>query len=339
MVKVGVLKSALKRHIEEQKGQKVKNSRAKKLQIAENSTNQDRDNAEAPQLVHVEAEKDFEDNSSENDEEVESEGEEMALSDADSLILNANDDVDIVPYQRMTINNRSALAQKYKSICRPYSSLKFSDHQVVISSEAVNIKDVNDDLSRELAFYKQALEAAQNGKKLFVNEGVPFTRPTDYFAEMLKTDQHMDKVKNKLVEDATAKKASETARKQRDLKKFGKQVQMAKLQEREKSKKDTLDKIKTLKRKRGGEDLTTNDDFDVALDTASKKEEKKRPKVSRKKRDEKFGFGGKKRYSKSNDAKSSGDIDGFSVKKMKGTGPKKAGGVKKRLGKSRRAKN
>ena len=58
----------------------------------------------------------------------------------------------------------------------------------------------------------------------------------------------MEKVKAKLVEEASAKKASAEARKLRDLKKYGKQVQIAKLQERQKAKRETLDKIKTLKR-------------------------------------------------------------------------------------------
>ena len=52
----------------------------------------------------------------------------------------------------------------------------------------------------------------------------------------------------------------------------------------------------------------------------------------RQKKDEKFGFGGKKRFSKSTDAASTADLRGFSAKKMKG----KPG--KQRLGKSRRAK-
>ena len=38
------------------------------------------------------------------------------------------------------------------------------------------------------------------------------------------------------------------ARRQRDLKKFGKAVQVAKLQERDKAKRDTMDKINALKR-------------------------------------------------------------------------------------------
>ena len=49
----------------------------------------------------------------------------------------------------------------------------------------------------------------------------------------------------------------------------------------------------------------------------------------RQKNDHKFGFGGKKRFSKSGDAASSADIRGFSASKMKGKA--------KRPGKSRRA--
>ena len=51
------------------------------------------------------------------------------------------------------------------------------------------------------------------------------------------------------------------------------------------------------------------------------------------KKDAKFGFGGKKRFSKSGDAASSGDIRGFSSRKMKGQKTSA-----QRLGKSRRAK-
>lgn len=80
----------------------------------------------------------------------------------------------------------------------------------------------------------------------------------------------------------------------------------------------------------------------MALEDASKQENsagsKKtstgaRSQNKRQKKDGKFGFGGKKRFSKSGDATSSADLRAFSVKKMKG--------IKKgsqRLGKSRRAK-
>jgi len=68
------------------------------------------------------------------------------------------------------------------------------------------------------------------------------------------------------------------------------------------------------------------------------------PNAKRQKRDEKFGFGGKKRHAKSGDATSSGDLSGFSVNKMKGRTkgrpgrPGKAGkaGKAPRPGKARR---
>lgn len=58
------------------------------------------------------------------------------------------------------------------------------------------------------------------------------------------------------------------------------------------------------------------------------------PASKRHKKDAKFGFGGKKRHAKSNDARSAGDLGGFSVKRMKAGGGK--GKTTPRLGKSKR---
>lgn len=51
-----------------------------------------------------------------------------------------------------------------------------------------DIVDVHDDLKRELAFYNMALEAVGEAKAKCKEGGVPFSRPTDFFAEMVKTD-------------------------------------------------------------------------------------------------------------------------------------------------------
>ncbi|KAE9373689.1 Ebp2-domain-containing protein [Stipitochalara longipes BDJ] len=275
-------------------------------------------------------------NNGSSDEEDE---EDIPMSDLEDL--DEEEKEDIIPHQRLTINNTVALTAALKRIALPISKLPFSEHQSVTTSEPVSIPDVSDDLNRELAFYAQSLSAVQEARKSLKAEGVPFTRPTDYFAEMVKADEHMAKIKAKLIDEAASKKASAEARKQRDLKKFGKQVQVAKIQERDKERKQTMEKIKVLKRKRQGADTeTTNeaDMFDVAVD-----DEIKDSKVSRKdrqgpnkraKKDEKFGFGGKKRFKKSGDAMSSGDLRGFSSKKMKGGAP---GGAKQRPGKARRA--
>jgi rRNA-processing protein EBP2 len=47
---------------------------------------------------------------------------------------------------------------------------------------------IHDDLQREVAFYDLALEAVIEAKLQCQKAGVPFTRPDDFFAEMVKTD-------------------------------------------------------------------------------------------------------------------------------------------------------
>jgi len=186
------------------------------------------------------AEEDDEDEVDEEDED------DIALSDIESLA--SEDKGDIIPHQRLTINNTTALTAALNRIQLPYSKLAFSEHQSVVTDEPVDIPDVEDDLNRELAFYKQCLSAVKDARAKLKKEGTGFSRPADYFAEMVKSDEHMGKIKQKLIDEAAGKKASAEARKQRDLKKFGKQVQVAKMQERAKEKKDTLEKINLLKR-------------------------------------------------------------------------------------------
>ena len=175
----------------------------------------------------------------------EDEEEDIPLSDIESLA--SDDKADVFPHQRLTINNTTALLAAHKSIA-PSLKLPFSAHQTLLSGSPVAIADVNDDLTRELAFYKQCLDSANEARILLKKEGVQFSRPNDYFAEMVKSDEHMGKIKQKITDEATNKKAAAETRKQRDLKKFGKQVQVARLQERDRQKKDMLGKIDILKR-------------------------------------------------------------------------------------------
>jgi rRNA-processing protein EBP2 len=302
------------------------------------------------------------------EEDEEEEEEDIPLSDLEEL------DEDIIPHQRLTINNTTALLASLSRIALPTdASVPFAQHQTIISTTptADAIPDVMDDLAREKEFYEQALDAARRGRAALLRENVPFTRPVDFFAEMVKDDPHMDKVKQKLVAEATAKKAAAEARKQRDLRKFGKKVQVAKLQERHKEKREALEKIKTLKRSKsfffhyamtrrrlhhlperqesGTGDLGANeaaDLFDVAVDNeisahanrqrsgrggplsagarrggrGAGDRDRDAPNAKRQKKNEKYGFGGKKRYGKSGDAISSGDLSGANFRGMKGAG-------------------
>ncbi|KAL8760212.1 MAG: hypothetical protein Q9199_000235 [Rusavskia elegans] len=277
-----------------------------------------------------------------NDDVDEDAEEGIPFSDVEDL--SEEEKGDIIPHQRLTINNTTALTKAYNSIALPFAKLPFSEHQTIISEEPIAIADVNDDLNRELAFHKQCLIAAKEGRYQLKKEGIAFSRPADYFAEMVKSDEHMGKVKQRMTDEAANRKAAAEARKQRDLRKFGKQVQVAKLQDRDKAKRQTLEKIDILKRKRRNTDTGGAEEadlFDVALEDASKPDKAERPARTgqggrgpskRQKKDDKFGFGGKKRFAKSGDAVSTSDFRGVNSKTMKGQkkGPQ-------RLGKSRRA--
>ncbi|KAF1357416.1 Ebp2-domain-containing protein [Lizonia empirigonia] len=282
----------------------------------------------------VSGDDDEEDEEEEDDDE---EAEDIPLSDIESLA--SEDKGDIILHQRLTINNTAALTAALNRIQLPYSKLAFSEYQSVTTTEPVEIADVEDDLNRELAFYKQCLSSVKDARGRLKKEGVSFSRPSDYFAEMVKSDEHMGKIKQKLIDEAAGKKASAEARKQRDLKKFGKQVQVAKMQERAKEKRDTMEQINLLKRKRQGADITkTNEEdlFDIGLEADDSKPDRRENRSGggkRQKKNEKFGFGGKKRHAKSNTAESSGDGRGFSSRKMKG---KTGGAAKARPGKARR---
>ncbi|KAJ6144468.1 rRNA-processing protein EBP2 [Penicillium chermesinum] len=313
-----------------------------------NSDEHDEDKKEDKDVEDSDAEDSDAEEEADNDEEEAEEAEEgdsedEAEEEEDIPLSDLEEDEreDVITHQRLTINNSAAITSSLKRISFITAQTPFSEHNSLVSNEDLDIPDVHDDLNRELAFYKVCQAAAVTGRGYLKKEGVPFTRPGDYFAEMVKNDEHMEKIKKKLYDEAAGKKAAAEARRQRDLKKFGKQVQVAKLQQRAKEKRETMEKINTLKKKRKADSAAPTDDandiFDVAIEDAAAPEKGRRgrsgegPNIKRQKRDQKFGFGGKKRFAKSGDAASSGDLRGFSTKKMK------AGGSK-RPGKSKRAK-
>ncbi|EEQ45875.1 predicted protein [Candida albicans WO-1] len=290
-----------------------------------------------------EEEEDDDDDDEEEDDEVENNDEaedDIPLSDVE-----VDSDADIVPHTKLTINNMAALRESLARIELPWSKHSFIEHQSITSADKTEseIKDIYDDTERELAFYKQGLDAVKQSRKTLLKLKIPFSRPMDYFAEMVKSDEHMDKLKNKLLTEAANKKASEEAKRQRQLKKFGKQVQHATLQERAKQKKETLEKIKSLKKKRGANEISNDDDFQIALEEATENNQKyghggsgsggdnkrRKPNSKRLAKDAKYGFGSKKRGKRENDSASSADISGFSTRKMKGKSTSRPGKSKR----------
>jgi rRNA-processing protein EBP2 len=124
----------------------------------------------------------------------------------------------------------------------------------------LDLPNPNDDLKREAAFYQRALQNAKQGLEQLLHYQVPFRRPADYFAEMVrmqtlvairtrvgalsnappptqvKSDSHMAKVKASLIAERQRMDAVAERKRRQEHKKFAKQAYSAKLQQRAKEK-------------------------------------------------------------------------------------------------------
>ncbi|KIK83563.1 hypothetical protein PAXRUDRAFT_832049 [Paxillus rubicundulus Ve08.2h10] len=241
------------------------------------------------------------------------EDKEVALDNIEEGVL----DEDAIPKRKIEVDNTDAL-RRIRETIQLNPSLPWTETLVISFPQTIEV-DVDDDLNRELAFYKQALYSADRARTLAASQSLPFTRPADYFAEMLKSDAHMERIRSRLLDERAGIKKSEEKRKERQAKKFGKQVQLEKQRDREKGKKEAEERLKSLKRKRKGALDNAEADgeaFDIAVeDAVSDGPTAKRARgrggkiVSRSTRDAKFGFGGKGRRSKQNTKSSTDDFD------------------------------
>ncbi|XP_050304822.1 probable rRNA-processing protein EBP2 homolog [Anthonomus grandis grandis] len=192
---------------------------------------------------------------------------------------------------------------------------------------------VLNDFKREMAFHRQAqatiLDAIPKLKAL----GLPTKRPEDYFAEMAKTDEHMQKIREHLMQKQQQQQRSERVKQLRQQRKEGKMLQVQTKLQRAQEKKEMLDQVKKY-RKGVSKDL----DF---LDSKKSKALSRKALEKRKMKDRKFGFGGKKKGLKQNTKESASDISEYRRPKPanKGKGNKPGNkNVKNRPGKNRRIK-
>lgn len=213
----------------------------------------------------------------------------------------------------------------------------------------LELESVHDDLKREVAFYNNTLASVRLAKDRLKKDGVAYKRPDDYFAEMLKSDAHMAKVKDKLIYEQKKITAVEERKKSQAHRKVAKEIQAEKVKERNQQKKDTLEAVKQWKKRKGSDKGGALKDDDGELDSIIGGKRKhagdrdaanKKPRVNKARvaKDAKFGFGGKRRHAKSNSKESTNDLSGFpGARKGKAKAQAKAtpkGG--KRAGKTQR---
>merc|ERR1712176_1201957 len=146
---------------------------------------------------------------------------------------------------------------------------------------------------------------------------IPCTRPDDFYAEMLRTDSTMFKVRERATEEQRRIRIVEERKKHQAAKKFAKKAKSKKLEARAEEKRKTLEGINDWQKqsKRDKRNVDEQDLEDI-LNRSSVREGMKEgrdaesggkrgpPKKSKKREaiDKKFGFGGKKKRKKQNDA-------------------------------------
>ncbi|KAI4384732.1 hypothetical protein MLD38_002844 [Melastoma candidum] len=249
-----------------------------------------------------------------------------------------DEDVKLDQPSKEAVYNREGLLDKLEDISWPGNVPWI--HRLSIDVEQQQEVDVNDDLARELSFYTQALEGTREAFGKFQSMGLPFLRPADYYAEMVKTDAHMVKVKGRLLAEKKKIEEAEERKKAREAKKLAKEVQAQKQKERAKQKKEEIESVKKWRKQRqqsgfkGGDEEGPDLDFEEGKPFA--KSNKRRPgvavgdrsggkgrnsrgggkqgkgKITRREfRDSKFGHGGKKGMRKQNTADTTDDLRGF----------------------------
>lgn len=118
---------------------------------------------------------------------------------------------------------------------------------VSVPRDELTLEDIDDDFKREMVFYNQAVAGAQIAINKLKKLNIPVFRPPDYLAEMAKSKEHMDKVKNRLDEIKKQEDLQKTIRRLREEKKFAAKIQkkrkMEQMIEKHKEKKE-MDKLK-----------------------------------------------------------------------------------------------
>jgi rRNA-processing protein EBP2 len=97
-------------------------------------------------------------------------------------------------------------------------------------------------------FHRQAQSAVMRGIELLIKHNIPTHRPEDYFAEMFKSDEHMQKVRHSLLQRKTALEQTEKIRRIRQEKKLAKEKRVAAVQEKHKQKRELNENIKKFRK-------------------------------------------------------------------------------------------
>lgn len=190
------------------------------------------------------------------------------------------------------------------------------------SQESNDLDVVRNDIKREIKFMLQAKSAVLQGLARLHALKVKTKRPDDYLAEMLKSKEHMDKIKKVKETKKEQVEKKEKSKLLREQKKMGKKIQQEVLKDRQKQKKEFQEKIRRYRK--GDKSVDFLDENKGRQGGGGgpqsrqlKQKQQRNPKLTKKEfKQSKFGYGGRKKGLKKNTAESSAQFTGF--KRSKG---------------------
>ncbi|CUV06771.1 unnamed protein product [Cryptosporidium hominis] len=142
--------------------------------------------------------------------------------------------------------------------------------------------DYKDNTKRESYFYSNTLRNVNKGCEILEKMNINWNRPDDMLAEMLKTDQHMKKIKMDLLKQEQKIKAVELKKQKYVEKKFTKKIQVEKKKLRKQETKKNLREIENWKKSDHKNSASIEESFDKYFSENSKKSDlNKNKKVSK----------------------------------------------------------
>jgi rRNA-processing protein EBP2 len=163
--------------------------------------------------------------------------------------------------RQKTLNYKEELKEINQSLKSKYNS-RFSkdptkeaplvEHQSIIGGDTVKLStelDIKLEIQREAQFFNAALANSKQVLIALENLGVKLERPKDFYAEMFKSDAHMEKVANRIEREKKRIEDFETKKKQKQNVKFHKRLKHKRQLEAAKEKKEGLKQIEKWKQR------------------------------------------------------------------------------------------
>jgi len=142
-----------------------------------------------------------------------------------------------------------------RKLIKKQGRIPFSEHMTIVNPEPIHLTEeakklqINNDIKREVAFYNSARENVQRAMTFCVQAKIPIERPRDFFAEMVKSDEQMRKIKSNLLKQQNKIAKFEEKKGRLENKKFHKAIKSFTQQKRHQEKRDNMTAINTLKDK------------------------------------------------------------------------------------------